>query len=96
MSTESAHPSYLLRSSTRETRPSMNFSPLSISSFCDSQSRAKHFFDSNVMFAKVTPSNDVLATASVVRKALRTFGLPRIELQTFGRDFLEKDKVRRF
>src|SRR5712672_670162 len=84
MSTESAHLLHLLGSLTRETGPSMNFFPLSTpsSSFCDSKSKEKRLLDSNVMFAKGTPSNDVWSSASVTRKASRTFGVLRIEVRT--------------
>ena len=86
MSTESAHLPYLLGSMTRETGPSMNFVPPSTPSpsFWDSMSKAKRVFESNVILAKGTPSNDVRSSVSVTRKASRTFGLSRIEERTLS------------
>lgn len=85
MSTESAHLPYLLGSLKRKTGPSKNFSPLSTpttSSFCDSRLNAKRLLDSNVMFAKGTPSNDVCFPASVTKKDSRTFVLSKIDVRT--------------
>ena len=85
MSMESAHLSYLLGSLTRKTGPSKDFPPLSTpttSSFCDSRLNAKRLLDSNVMFAKGTPSNDVCSPASVTRKDSRTFVLSKIDVRT--------------
>lgn len=85
MSTQSASLPYLLGSVMRETRPSMNFPPPSISpSFCESRLEANRVLDNNVMVAKGTFSNDVWSSASVTRKAACTLASFKREARASG------------
>jgi hypothetical protein len=71
----------------------MNFSPLSTPSsspFCNSKSEeAKRMLDSNVMFAKCTPSNDVW-----YQERFANLRIVQDRCADVGRDFFKKDNVK--